>query len=211
MRKAEIQEAVGKAIWFHTMDLNGTIVKGRVSMEAERWVSQVIPNNLEGKKVLDIGAFDGYYSFLCEKRGATVTAIDVDPTHQANFELARKCLDCKTPFHVLSVYDLQQLPDDFDYILFFGVLYHLTHPILALEKIKQKLRGKMFLESSYIITPRSSADFVWNREKFPLTYWRPSASCIKRMCELAGFQSVQTVAKRWFLPWRRGRILMTAE
>jgi len=173
-------------------------------------VSQCIPLDLKGKRVLDIGAFDGYYSFLCEQRGADVVAIDIDPEHLRSFDIAKEVLSSNVEYRILSVYDLEQLEGLFDYVLFFGVIYHLRNPIWALEKIKAKLDGVLFIESAYIKTLASSARFSWAKSGDPRTYWRPSVKCLERMCKLVGFEDVKILAKRWQFPWRRGRILLRA-
>lgn len=196
--------------WEHSIRLSDRVTDGRIHVETEKWVSQAIPVDLNGKTVLDIGAWDGYYSFLCEQRGAEVTAIEVNPKHKRGFDLAKKILDSHVDYRLMSVYELDQLPSKFDCVLFFGVIYHLYHPMLALEKIREKCRGKMILETSCIFSQSPTMRFVWEENPDPSTYWRFSPNCLKGMCKLAGFRDSRVVAKRWFLPWRRGRVLMEA-
>ena len=197
--------------WEHTLNLHGVLTPGRISQQVQNWVSQCIPLNLKGKRVLDVGAWDGYYSFLCEQRGANVVAIDIDPQHRQGYDVAKKIVNSQVKYRVMSVYDIEDLEGTFDYVLFFGVIYHLLHPILALEKIRQKCTEKLFLESSYIITRSSSARFVWTENKVPKDmFWRFSARCLERMCKLSRFGNTEIVATKWYFPWRRGRILMEA-
>jgi len=179
-------------------------------LKTEIWVSQCIPPSLEGMKVLDVGAWDGYYSFLCEQRGAHVTAIDISHEHRRGFEVARSILNSRVQYETMSVYDIDQLPQNFDYVLCFGVLYHLENPILALRKIREKCTGMMLLETASILSPRSTVDFVWPKHPDQTTYWRFSNKALIRMCKLAGFRDVETKAFKWYVPLRRGRTLIEA-
>jgi len=209
--KEEIRKRIGAVShWEHTINFHGITTPGRISQETEDWIAQCLPADMRGRRVLDIGAWDGYYSFLCEQRGADVTAIDISPKHREGFDAAKEILQSQAKYYIISVYDIEKLEGMFDYVLFFGVLYHLLHPILALQKIREKCEGKLFLESSYILTPSSTARFVWTESEDPTMYWRFSATCLKRMCKLAGFKDVKVIAKRWYFPLRRGRILIKA-
>ena len=64
--------------WWHSIDLGkGFITPGMktASVLVREWDSLKLPD-LAGKRVLDIGAWDGFFSFECEKRGASVVALD---------------------------------------------------------------------------------------------------------------------------------------
>ena len=89
-----------------------------------------------GKRVLDIGAFDGALSFLLEDLGADVTALDIIPPKYSGFGWAHRVRKSAVIHHCASVYDLDpRVHGRFDCVLFFGVFYHLKHPLLALERI----------------------------------------------------------------------------
>src|SRR3954454_24790747 len=65
--------------WYHSIELpDGTIIQGLQSIEQLRnRIAQLpIPDDLSGKRVLDIGAWDGWFSFEMERRGAHVVALD---------------------------------------------------------------------------------------------------------------------------------------
>src|SRR2546427_8484701 len=141
----QVRREVQAIQWFHRIDLgNGIITPGgddtTHKLEAIR-----MPTRLDGMTVLDVGAWDGFFSFECERRGATkVTAADtwegitdwVGPhAKMAGVLLAKRILNSRVEPLDISVYDLG--PDSvgvFDVVLFLGVLYHLRHPLLALEK-----------------------------------------------------------------------------
>jgi tRNA (mo5U34)-methyltransferase len=121
-----------------------------------------IPQDLTGKTVLDIGAWDGYFSFEFERRGAKrVLAIDSYawdprpggfPRGLECFLLAREFLDSKVEHRRLDVHDLSaDLVGRFDLVFCAGVLYHLRNPLLALEKIRSVTAGQLILETNQLI------------------------------------------------------------
>jgi tRNA (mo5U34)-methyltransferase len=104
--------------------------------------------DLRGQRVLDVGTRDGYFSFRCEQLGADVVAIDNCPPDRTGFPVAKEILGSRVEYRVANVYDLT--PQDFgtfDVILFLGVLYHLRHPLLALDRLRALCRGTVFVES----------------------------------------------------------------
>ena len=114
----------------------GRVIPGIQSIEKQRWrLAQFpIPQDLRGKRVLDIGAWDGWFSFEMERRGAQVVAVDA--TKRTRFLEAKAMLNSKVEHVVADICFLT--PRDigtFDIVLFFGVLYHLKHPMLALERV----------------------------------------------------------------------------
>ena len=145
---------------YHTMNINGIKTKNtRTSSEYQKWISQVIPNDLTGKNVLDVGCADGFYSFLCEQRNANrMLAIDYEgfdkhkkmpesakKINPNNFELYKKLLDSKVEYRKLDVYNIDLIKETFDFVLFFGLYYHLENLISALKKIYSVVNDSVFL------------------------------------------------------------------
>jgi len=100
----------------------------------------VEPSWFAGKRVLDIGAFTGSLTFLLEDLGAEVVAFDVADPDRCGFNIVRECRGSSVRHVRQSVYNLH--PSDhglFDAVMYFGVFYHLKHPILALERINSVL------------------------------------------------------------------------
>ena len=146
--------------WYHTMNINGIQTKNtRTSSQYQMWISQVIPDDLTGKNILDVGCADGFYSFLCEQRNANrILAIDYEgfdiqkkmsesekEININNFELHKKFLDSKAEYRNLDVYDIDLINETFDFVLFFGVYYHLENLISALKKIYSVVNDSIFL------------------------------------------------------------------
>jgi tRNA (mo5U34)-methyltransferase len=116
-----------------------------------------IPEDLSGMTVLDIGAWDGFFSFEFERRGAArVLAIDTFAWDQGGLEcflLAREHFDSKVDYERLDVHELDpRRIGTFDLVFCAGVLYHLRHPLLALEKIRSVTAKRCILETHQLIT-----------------------------------------------------------
>ena len=146
--------------WYHTININGIQTKNsRTSSKYQMWVSQIIPVDLTGKSILDVGCSDGFYSFLCERRNANrVLAIDYEgfdlqkkmPESEKrinvnNFELYKKLLDSKVEYRNLDVNNIDLIKETFDFVLFFGIYYHLENLISVLKKIYSVVNDSVFL------------------------------------------------------------------
>ena len=107
-----------------------------------------LPDDLSGKRVLDIGCFEGFFSFECERRGAEVVAIDLWQYGATGFKLCKELLHSDVEYRQASVYDLDPATFGmFDLVLFAGVLYHLRHPLLALDRVRSVCRGMAIIET----------------------------------------------------------------
>ncbi|HEV7615616.1 MAG TPA: methyltransferase domain-containing protein [Solirubrobacterales bacterium] len=101
-------------------------------------LSQIgMPEDLSGMRVLDIGARDGFFTFEAERRGAReVVALDNESPHNTGFAIAAELLGSKATYVTENVYSLSpEAYGRFDLVLFLGVIYHLRHPLLALDRI----------------------------------------------------------------------------
>src|SRR5665213_3034664 len=135
--------------WWHSFELpDGRRIDGVNTVESLRKRIEVhtIPQDLSGARVLDIGAWDGWYSFEMERRGAQVLAIDCwDNPH---FHQIRAALKSRVEYRQMDVYELNpQTVGRFDIVLFMGVLYHLKHPLLGLEKVCAVTTGMAVVDS----------------------------------------------------------------
>src|SRR3954470_11864270 len=125
--------------WFHNIDLRGHPTAPHHFLgdyPAVKWrrFANALPADLRGRTVLDLGCNGGFYSIEMKRRGADrVVAIDWDERYLAQARFAAAVSDLASEFHRLSVYDIATLGERFDVVLFMGVLYHLRHPLLALD------------------------------------------------------------------------------
>jgi tRNA (mo5U34)-methyltransferase len=174
--------------------------------------SAALPEDLSGKSVLDVGCNAGFYSIQMKRRGADrVVAIDTDEKYLAQARFAAKVSDAEIEFRNLSVYEVAELHEQFDLVLFMGVLYHLRHPLLALELLHEHVVGDLLVAQSLLRgskeTMNVAPDFpfweeeVFENEEFPRMYfvenrfandptnwWIPNRACFEAMLRSAGFK-----------------------
>jgi tRNA (mo5U34)-methyltransferase len=136
-QKNAVREGLSKTGLYHSFRLpDGRILHGSNSIEDQesRLAAFGLPENLTGKRVLDIGPWDGYFSFEMERRGAEVVAIDY--VDLDTFRTLRRAFCSRVTYRRMDLYELDPARDGmFDIVLCLGVLYHLKHPLLGLEKI----------------------------------------------------------------------------
>jgi len=202
-RSAETTEGIGKLIdklgklgWYHSIELaDGSVIPGiqTIGQLKERINRYPIPQDLRGKRVLDIGAWDGWFTFEMERRGASVVA--VDSVRQEKFFEAKKLLNSKAEYIVEDVCHLS--PRDigyFDIVLFFGVLYHLKHPLLAIERVCELTKEMACIESLVIDDP-AEPNAIPILEFYETTelagqfdnWCGPNTNCLMAFLRTAGF------------------------
>jgi tRNA (mo5U34)-methyltransferase len=181
---------------------------------AVKWrrFSDAIPADLSGRTVLDIGCNAGFHSLQMKARGAArVLGIDADPDYLRQARFAADTIGVEIEFAEMSVYDVAALREQFDIVLFLGVLYHLRHPLLALDLIREHVVRDLFvcqsmqrgdpheepLEKDYPFSERA----VFERPSFPrlsfiehgysgdpTNWWVPNRACTAAMLRSAGFR-----------------------
>src|SRR6202142_3827987 len=153
-RVQRLADRVHSRFRYHSIELpDGSILPGLQSVEHLRWRLSLfgLPEDLRGKRVLDIGAWDGWFSFECERRGAQVVAVDCVALN--TFLEAKELLGSQVEYLELDVDELSTARlGTFDIVLFFGVLYHLRHPLLGLEKVVELCTDLALIESFVIQT-----------------------------------------------------------
>jgi tRNA (mo5U34)-methyltransferase len=195
-RRLNFGKELAQKGWYHSIDLlDGTVTDGLIPIERlERRVAHMpIPEDLRGKRVLDIGAWDGWFSFEMERRGADVVAVDC--VEIENFLYAHDARQSKVDYRILDVMDLT--PRElgyFDIVLFLGVLYHLKHPLIGLEKVCELTRDLAIVESYVADDPSAVANYprmeFYEHDELgeQLDNWfGPSAECVLALCRTAGF------------------------
>jgi tRNA (mo5U34)-methyltransferase len=149
-----LQDEVDRlAPWFHNLRLNGVQTApnhplGDFPAAFWRRFRRAVPADLTGWSVLDVGCNAGFYSFELKRRGAArVLGVDHDPRYLAQAELARSHLGLNVELRRLEAYDVDQLGERFDLVLFMGVFYHLRHPLYALEKVAALARRRLIFQT----------------------------------------------------------------
>ena len=205
--------------WYHTIDLGGGVVTKGVDETSVRLPRLGLPASLAGLTVLDIGAWDGFFSFEAERRGAArVVAADYFSWHgegwgsKAGFELARRTFGSKVEDIDIDVMDLSpERVGRFDVVLFLGVLYHLRHPFLALERSAAVTKTLLILETvvDMVGISRPAAAFYPGRElnNDPTNWWSPNVPGLHAMLDAVGFEDVKTVTPQHSAPFRAARAI----
>ncbi len=197
-------------IWFHTFCLDqGSLYTPGIARD-HRYRIPYFPEDLGGRRVLDVGTFDGFYAFLAEARGAArVVAIDnqqyvdwvrsrfgIEPRGGEGFRAIAGLLDSKVVHMRLDAYDLDSLHEDFNLILCFGAIHRVRDPLGLLDLMRRRLApgGEVLLET-HGVRDRQLEDGAaihvceagepYSREDF--VYWGFSGTSLDRLARLAGF------------------------
>lgn len=201
---AFLRSEVEKIRWWHPIDLGHGLVTpgGDVHIQA-RLAEIQMPASLAGQSVLDIGAWDGFFSFEAERRGARrVLATDSFSWDgggwgtKAGFDLARWALRSQVQDKRIDVLDLS--PESvgiFDVVLFLGVLYHMRHPLLALERVASVTRRQLIMQTQVdmIGIDRPAMAFYPGTELNgdPTNWVGPNPAAVVAMLKTVGFERVE--------------------
>ena len=233
--------------WYHRIELpSGIVTPGTEPVHAAKYA---IPDDLTGKRVLDIGAWDGYWTWEALKRGAkeviaiddfsdniyTVNGANKDFPHRdwSGFDLCREALgfeekrdetfknmywsnnkDQRVKRIEMSIYSIDAEEFNlghFDIVFFFGTIYHLKHPMLALEKISAVCDDEIYIESAIcdnyspyrgglgkgyknndMVTEFYPTDQYGDNDS---NWWIPTLQCLGNMVNSAGFKGLRA----WYL------------
>lgn len=216
-----IKEQVQKRVtalgpWFHNMELDGVWTApdhflGNYPACKFDSFSDAIPADLRGKTVLDIGCNGGFYSIEMKRRGADrVLGIDFDEDYLAQARFAAEVSGLNIEFRKLSVYHVADLREKFDVVIFMGVLYHLRHPLLALDLLHAHVTRDLLVFQSLLRgspeVPEIEEDYPFAEEAVferpgyprmvfvekqyshdPTNWWLPNRACAEAMLRSAGY------------------------
>jgi tRNA (mo5U34)-methyltransferase len=215
MNREELQQRVKSLRWWHIMDLGGGVVTPGIidPIGGEHGPRFHVPARLDGKTVLDIGAWDGAWSFEAKRRGAArVLATDSFSWGGGGwgtkecFDLAREALELDVEDKWIDVLDLSAASvGQFDVVFFFGVIYHMRHPLLALERLRDVTApGGLAIVESHVDMLKVSAPalaFYPTDEcnKDATNWFGPNPAALSGMLSACGFPDVRIVSKpdRW--------------
>jgi tRNA (mo5U34)-methyltransferase len=235
MSPVEIERRVHElGDWFQNLDLGGVRTApnhflGDYPNFKWRMFQHAIPADLSGRTVLDIGCNAGFYSLEMKRRGAArVVGIDSDEAYLAQARFAAEVVGANIEFRQLDVYDVAKLGERFDVVLFMGVLYHLRHPLLALDLLYEHAVGDMLVFQSLMRgskeAPQLEGDYpfseteIFEKPGYPLMYfvekrysndptnwWIPNRACAEAMLRSAGFDIVDHPEEEVYICKRSAR------
>jgi tRNA (mo5U34)-methyltransferase len=215
------REQIGRRIeqlgpWFHNMNLRGVWTApnhflGDYPAVKFRNFAHALPRDLQGKTVLDIGCNAGFYSIEMKRRGADrVLGLDFDEDYLKQARFAAEVSGFDIEFRKMSVYKVADLRERFDVVIFMGVLYHLRHPLLALDLLHQHVTRDLLIFQSLLrgepVAPKIEENYpfsetaifeqpgyprmVFVEDRYsddPTNWWLPNRACVEAMLRSAGY------------------------
>jgi tRNA (mo5U34)-methyltransferase len=217
--EALLREVEKFPFWYHKIELpHGVVTPGWAPLDPSAYG---IPPSLAGRRVLDVGAWDGYWTFESLKRGAAqVVAIDDFSDYLGSLDISDRkawktfdfCRDAlgypisSCPRIDMSVYNLSpEKHGIFDTVFFFGTLYHLRYPLLALDKLSSVCSDEIYVESAILDDYSPYRGGLCHglennvvMEFYPenqygnnnSNWWVPTLACMMEMVRAAGFDEV---------------------
>ena len=201
-------------LWFHTFALAPGVYTPGIARDHGYRLAVLGADRFAGRSVLDVGAFDGFYSFLAEVRGARrVVAVDneqyVDWVRArfgvrlpggVGFHAIAGLVASRVEYHRMDALDVRELGERFDVALCFGILHRVTDPIALLQAIADVLApgGEVVLET---YGSRLAADApaievhepgdVYTSDDF--VYWGFSPEGLRRLGRIVGLDVLKVV------------------
>jgi tRNA (mo5U34)-methyltransferase len=191
--------------WWQRFELAPGVVSPGVNVIETLLERSSLPEDLSGKSVLDIGTTNAGAAFIAERRGADrVVAVDIFDASLFGVDILSKAFESKVEFVQSSIYELPTHPviagEQFDHVLFLGVLYHLRHPLLALDCLRQLTREAAYLETAVSdyglpgqLPPVAQFHRTGELNNDPSNWFTPNLACLNDWVSSAGF-SVEVAA-----------------
>jgi tRNA (mo5U34)-methyltransferase len=196
-------DSMEQITWWHQIELPEGRTTPGYDRSAEKFATLHMPS-LAGKTVLDVGAWDGYFSFEAERMGASqVVALDTfawqKPGGKHGFEYARSALGSNVEDIEVDVLDISpETVGQFDVVLFLGVLYHMRHPFLALERVASVARELIVVETladlRYLRSP-AAAFYPWSMLTDQTNWWGPNKAAVEGMLRSLDCERVDCYAE----------------
>ena len=222
------ERAASLGPWFHNLNLRGVHTAPDHFLgdfPAVKWRSFAddIPQDMTGRSVLDIGANGGFYAMEMKRRGADrVLGIDFDEDYLAQARFAAEVEGLDVEFRRMSVYDVGALAERFDVVFFIGVLYHLRHPLLALDLVHEHVTRDLLVFQSMQRGSNAVAEVkpdyaFWEQDHFDdpgyprmhfierdyahdnTNWWAPNRACSAAMLRSAGYEIVSHPEEEMFI------------
>ncbi len=194
--------------WHRVQLPDGTYTPGRVNHgpDGGDWPTTRfgMPIDLTGKSVLDIGAWDGFFSFEAEKRGAAVILASNPPLPKgpdlAGIRYLKDALQSNVDIVIGDIENTVDRSDTYDVVLFYGVLYHLKSPLVAMDNVAKLTApgGICLLETAMVGAEFAGVttpvlEYRPHAEGDPTNFFYPNESWIMVAAMQAGFKKIERV------------------
>jgi tRNA (mo5U34)-methyltransferase len=215
----KVKAEIANVNWYHQIDLGDGIVTPGVDNTLSRMAALELPSDLSGKSVLDIGAWDGFFSFEAERRGAgRILATDSYCWSgegwgtKEGFLTASRILGSRADDMEIDVMDLSpERVGTFDLVLFVGVLYHLRHPLLGLERVASVTGDQLIFDSYTAMTKETDPVMIFypgtELNDDPTNWWGPNPPAVEAMLRDVGFRRIERKHPELI---RQGRLIIHA-
>lgn len=204
MLDEETRQEVMRRSWFHSIDFGDGVISPGVAPYArlKSTANHFFSEPIAGKTVLDINCWDGFYSIEAARLGAKhVLATDyyiwnIGGSDRGNFELARKMLAPEIEVKEVDTLDISpETVGMHDVVIFSGVLYHMRHPLLALEKAATVCKEMIIVETHLDAENEARPAMIM----YPGTelnndftnWWGPNKPCVEAMLKDLGFHWIK--------------------
>lgn len=206
MKYNDIKKEAEKIKWWHSIELPSDegeiyVTKGEVAHCSEDIANSRfgLPLDLKSKKILDAGCWDGYFSFLAEKRGAIVYGCD--PLQGCShfeqgtdgFVFAKKVLSSKITFEVNTIEEYSKKDIKFDIVFLFGTLYHVEDPVCHLKALSKLTKEYALIETAISQTQSEGWEFNNGFDNDPTNFWYPSLNGLEKALKYVGFKSMEVI------------------
>jgi tRNA (mo5U34)-methyltransferase len=202
----DLSSRVAAQYWHHSIDLGGGVVTpgGKSLAICDGEASLIFDRiDLGGLSVLDIGAWNGFFSFEAKRRGARrVLATDsycwTSPQFRGReaFDVARSALGIDVDAREIDVADLSaESVGEFDVVLYLGVFYHRYDAIESLARAarlaKQVLIVETHLDLRDIKFPAMAFYPGDELNNDPTNWWGPNEHCVRALLVGHGFKVIE--------------------
>lgn len=145
----EIRDQLAEIDWWHSIPITEEVMTdGWIPYSTHKRKDVFIPEDLSGKRVLDVGSWDAYYAIEAERRGADdVVALDINPDHAKGFEVLKDIIDSDIDYRIGDIMEYE-FEDNFDIVICFGVLHHVDPSTEFLDKLSSLANETLCLETN---------------------------------------------------------------
>lgn len=201
----DLPEKVASYFWHHSINLgDGVVTPGIKSRYILRREADAAfgPLVAAGRSLIDIGAWNGYFTVEAKRRGfAPILAVDQytwahhELRGRETFDLVMSRLGIEVETRVLDVAEISaEAVGCWDVVLFLGVFYHLLDPIAALQRLAEITGEVLVVETHLALAELSRPAMLFypadELDGDPTNWWSPNRAAMEALLKTVGFARV---------------------